>query len=327
MPEAESSARDSRGTAPTVVFIAGSGRSELPCSNALGATPGYVAIGEALDLPRRVAPADERCGCGEPFSQCPFWNAVGDRLGGWDADALAQMHQLQTQVARQRYLPRLLAGARRGAFAGRLDDYTSRYAALYYAVARNVAGCRTIVDASKWPSLALALHRGGVDVRVIHLVRDVRGVAHSLGGRVERPHTTGRTPPAPPSSCTPTRRRARRRDGWPPKPRSTRCAYPDAGDPDALRRLRRRPGRHRRHSHGRPRYAGPGPVAHRRHHGAPWPGPRAVRKPVAVPARRHRAAPGRPLAPTDEPARPRSHHGRRLPSGRASPAGCAAGRH
>jgi hypothetical protein len=47
------------------------------------------------------------------------------------------------------------------------------------------------VDASKWPAIALALHRGGVDVRVIHLVRDVRGVAHSLSkDDIERPHTT-----------------------------------------------------------------------------------------------------------------------------------------
>ena len=55
----------------------------------------------------------------------------------------------------------------------------------------DVSGCRYVVDASKWPALALALHRGGIDVRVVHLVRDVRGVAHSLGGRTERPHATG----------------------------------------------------------------------------------------------------------------------------------------
>jgi len=46
-----------------------------------------------------------------------------------------------------------------------------------------------VVDASKWPVQALALYRAGLDIRVIHLVRDVRGVAHSLGKRdVARPH-------------------------------------------------------------------------------------------------------------------------------------------
>jgi hypothetical protein len=51
------------------------------------------------------------------------------------------------------------------------------------------AGAACVVDASKWPVQALALARAGLDVRVIHLVRDVRGVAYSLGKReVSRPH-------------------------------------------------------------------------------------------------------------------------------------------
>ena len=45
-----------------------------------------------------------------------------------------------------------------------------------------------MVDASKWPVQALALARAGLDVRVVHLVRDVRGVAHSLSKQdVARP--------------------------------------------------------------------------------------------------------------------------------------------
>ena len=49
-----------------------------------------------------------------------------------------------------------------------------------------------MVDASKWPVQALALARAGLDVRVIHLVRDVRGVAYSLSkADVRRPHAVG----------------------------------------------------------------------------------------------------------------------------------------
>jgi glycosyltransferase involved in cell wall biosynthesis len=46
-----------------------------------------------------------------------------------------------------------------------------------------------VVDASKWPAQALALAQGGVDVRVIHLLRDPRGVAYSLAkSDISRPH-------------------------------------------------------------------------------------------------------------------------------------------
>ena len=37
-----------------------------------------------------------------------------------------------------------------------------------------------IVDAGQWRVQALALSRAGIDIRVAHLVRDVRGVAYSL---------------------------------------------------------------------------------------------------------------------------------------------------
>ena len=182
--------------APTVIYIAGSGRSgSTMLERMLGAVPGYVNVGELLDLPRKVAPNDELCGCGEAFHACPFWCAVGDRVpGGWDPAAMADLHTLQRAVARQRHLPRLL-GPGTGSFSAQVRTYAQRYADIYRAVGQ-VSGADYVVDASKWASQALALFRGGVDVRVIHLVRDVRGVTSSLARAVERPHTTGGAPEA-----------------------------------------------------------------------------------------------------------------------------------
>ena len=186
-------------TGPTVLFVAGSGRSgSTLLERTLGAVPGWVATGELLDLPRRVAPADERCGCGEPFSACPFWSAVAHPAGAalplaphtWDPAWLAETRRLQAGVARQRHLPTLLLPILPARVARELASYTGRVAALY-AAAASVAGADVVVDASKWPSLAWALHRGGLDVRVVHLVRDVRGVTHSLAKDVERPHDDG----------------------------------------------------------------------------------------------------------------------------------------
>jgi Sulfotransferase family len=176
---------------PTVVYIAGSGRSgSTLLERTLGEIPGFVNVGELIDLFRRVAPRGERCGCGQSFADCPFWAQVGqEAFGGWDTGRLAATHQLQRQIARQRHLPRLLAGrvAGRG-FRDAVAAYGAVYSRLYRAIAAT-AGARCVVDASKWPVQALALARAGLDVRVIHLVRDARGVAYSLGkADVARPH-------------------------------------------------------------------------------------------------------------------------------------------
>lgn len=180
-----------RSAQPTVIYLAGFGRSgSTLVERTLGALPGLVNVGELIDLFRRVAPQDERCGCGEAFRACPFWSAVGERaFGGWDAGLAERADRLQRQVARQRHLPRLVAfGVAGPGFRAAAGEYGAIYSRLYRAVAQQ-AGARYVVDASKWPAQALALARAGIDVRVINLVRDVRGVAHSLSKPdVSRPH-------------------------------------------------------------------------------------------------------------------------------------------
>lgn len=198
-----------RDTALPVLYIAGSGRSGTTLlERVVGTAPGYVPVGELIDLARRVAADDELCGCGQRFSECEFWVAVGRLLaagpatrwptssaqpvaGAWSADNLAQLSRLQHGLARQRHIPRLLLPRRPADLDRALAEYGARYRQLYAAVAE-VADAQVVVDASKWPSQALALFRGGVDVRVLHLVRDVRGVANSLSKEdVARPQAGG----------------------------------------------------------------------------------------------------------------------------------------
>ena len=178
---------------PTVVFIAGSGRSgSTLVERMLGEIPGFVNVGELIDLFRRVHAGDELCGCGERFSQCAFWREVGDRaFGGWTPEVVREIADLQSQVARQRHIPHLLSPVQRATFREARDRYQVSYRMLYQAIARTV-GARVIVDASKWPAQALALSRSPIDLRVIHVVRDLRGVAWSMNKRdLVRPHATG----------------------------------------------------------------------------------------------------------------------------------------
>ena len=163
-----------------VLYIVGVGRSgSTLLERVLGAVPGWVNAGELNAVFSRVATQDQRCGCGEPFSRCPFWLAVGDRAyGGW-RDVTERMARLQPRVVRQRFVPGMATGVARSTYLRELDEYLDTYQRLYAAIAA-VSGSDTVVDASKSTAQLFALRRiEGLDLRVANLVRDSRGVASS----------------------------------------------------------------------------------------------------------------------------------------------------
>ncbi len=179
-------------SAPTVVYIAGSGHSgSTLLERVLGEIPGFANVGELIDLFRRDASRAHRCGCGRHFADCAFWANVGKRtFGDWADARVADIHPLQRRVAQQRYLPHLVAMPATGrGFRADAARYGAWYTSLYHAIATE-ADATYVVDASKWPIQALALSRAGIDVRVIHLIRDVRGVAHSFTKRDRKPAAT-----------------------------------------------------------------------------------------------------------------------------------------
>ena len=186
-------APDPSGVPVRVLFLGGLGRSGTTIlERVLGELPGAVSAGELVHLWQRGVLDDERCGCGEAFSRCPFWTEVGARAyGGWDRAAAQRMIELHDRVDRTRHVPRValprLLGRRRAA----LEEYQRTFAALHHAIAA-VSGCPVVIDSSKHPSLAYCLAGApGVDLRVLHVVRDSRGVAYSWTKEVRRPESAG----------------------------------------------------------------------------------------------------------------------------------------
>ncbi len=145
----------------------------------LGALPGCTAVGELRHIWERGVLANRLCGCGRPFRDCPFWSEVGQAaFGGWDAvDAERQAARLMA-VGRQRHFPLVAAGAGSARFRAELRAYAELQARVYRAVSA-VSGDAAIVDSSKSPVYALTLLAAGLDVEVLHLVRDSRAVAYS----------------------------------------------------------------------------------------------------------------------------------------------------
>ncbi|QLQ38449.1 sulfotransferase family protein [Micromonospora robiginosa] len=174
---------------PRVLFVGGLGRSGSTLLELLLAQSADVcAVGEVVHLWERALGADERCGCGERFTACPFWRQVGEQaFGGWSAVDRDDVLALKDRVDRTRHIPRLAKGS---LAPDQLAD-VRRYADLYtriYRAALAVTGARVVVDSSKHASLAFALSwADDLDLRVLHLVRDSRAVAYSWGKQVRRP--------------------------------------------------------------------------------------------------------------------------------------------
>lgn len=182
---------------PTVLYIGGWGRSGstlLEC--VLAGSDRTVALGEVVWLWERGLVLDELCACGQPFHDCPFWTEVGRiAFGGWDRVDATRMATLKDAVDRQR---RMVQSARRTpgpAFRSQVREYAGHFQRVYRA-ASAVTGARVVIDSSKEIPTALALsHLDDLDLRVLHIVRDSRGVAYSWSKVVERPEAGGEPMP------------------------------------------------------------------------------------------------------------------------------------
>lgn len=173
----------------TVLYVGGMGRSgSTLLERAVAQFPNACGIGEAVFLWKRGLVDDDLCGCGEPFSRCPFWSAVGDRaFGGWDQVDPQRVAELRRRVDDVKFVPRLLFPLWMGGLRSEAEEYGSYYERLYEAV-REVSGCSVVVDSSKLTALAYILsHSPRISLRLLHMVRDPRAVAYAWTKRVRRP--------------------------------------------------------------------------------------------------------------------------------------------
>jgi hypothetical protein len=178
-----------------VLYIAGHGRSgSTLLEQILAQGEGLVAVGELRHVWARGVREDQLCGCQLPFSSCSFWGGVLDRaFGAGSVPDAATVLALQARVDRTRFIPSMLLPLAHRRFR----EAQLRYVELYVRLLRGVqehTGASTIVDSSKDPSLLYLLAAcPDVDLRVLHLVRDARAVAHSWSQYKRRPEITGHT--------------------------------------------------------------------------------------------------------------------------------------
>lgn len=180
----------------TVLYIGGYSRSgSTLLLRLLGEHRGFVAVGELFDLWERSYIQNQLCGCGKSFRECEFWTDVTVEAFGCQPREVPapELNQVRSQVQGYNKIPMLwrpefrFPGYQRG-----LREYAAVLDRVYAAI-RKVAGSTVIVDSSKVPQYAWVLAEAqGIELHVVHLVRDSRATAFSWQRQRLRPEITSR---------------------------------------------------------------------------------------------------------------------------------------
>jgi len=195
---------------PRILAIAGTGQNgaTLYCKM-LGELPDVVAVGEIGRLWEKGLVEDVECSCGQAFSSCVFWSAVGrEAFGGWERLDLVEARRLSARLTlgdrrlpHPFALPLILLPRFSRRFRRDLGAYAALLRRVYDAILA-VSGARVVVDSMKIPAhIFLLATRPEFDASFLQLVRDPRGVAYSntkkvarQGSRADKPMRTQRTP-------------------------------------------------------------------------------------------------------------------------------------
>jgi len=173
-----------------VLFVGGLGRSgSTLVEKLLNEIPGLFAVGETIHLWERGIRDNEKCSCGLAFDECPHWSEVGKlAFGGWDKVDLDRVIDLRWKVDRSRSFPQIIKAHRSGDASAEQTEYVNYLSAVLKASTEQAGNPEVLIESSKHLSTAALLSLDPtLDVRVLHLVRDPRGVAYSWTKKVKRP--------------------------------------------------------------------------------------------------------------------------------------------
>lgn len=165
-----------------VLYIAGWGRSGSTLfSSILGSVPGFFAGGELAFFWGAARLHDWHCSCREPLVSCPVWRDVLTRAFGrnaFDPAFIAAMHEGVMALLNKHRHGTAVFG--RQLKRGPSETETLRNIDRFYQSIHTTTGARVIIDSSKVPLYAKWLNElPGLDVYLLHLVRDPRAVCYS----------------------------------------------------------------------------------------------------------------------------------------------------
>ncbi|MEO0647553.1 MAG: sulfotransferase [Cyanobacteria bacterium J06650_10] len=178
-----------------VLYIAGFERSGSTILNrVLGQIEGFVAWGELRDIWEHGSVENRLCACGAPFNKCKAWSKIMDQafireLTAHPAEMVTLKQKNRTSLL---FKPLLLpfgpAGRsiEKSVFSRISTPYKQGLTQLYQTIQQKT-NSRVIVDSSKasWYGYILS-QLPDIDLYTVHIVRDPRGVCHSLQRRKQQ---------------------------------------------------------------------------------------------------------------------------------------------
>jgi hypothetical protein len=173
-----------------VLYVAGYERSGSTIfHNVLGQVGSLSAYGEVRQLWHRALLQNRPCGCGvEPLRDCPYWRRVFEEAFGGIENIDPKHEYVYRLRSRNRHFPLLLLPGGESAMKFRLNDYFNTVGQLYEALGK-VGDGEVVVDSSKSPTHAWLLDAvPNLNVYVVHLTRDPRGVLNSILKRKRNGH-------------------------------------------------------------------------------------------------------------------------------------------
>ena len=146
----------------------------------LGNQPGFLSLGElnnAMDAWNKNFP----CSCGLPVKQCKIWHNVGNICFPTDSgDEYYEISKNQKDIERQVSIIKHILGLYDPSMIHTYNSYNLHI----FKLLKESSSAKVIIDSSKSVGRALALLRNKkIDVQIIHLVRDPRGVYSSFQKR------------------------------------------------------------------------------------------------------------------------------------------------
>lgn len=165
-----------------VIYIAGVDRSgSTLLGRILGQHKDLFYAGEIRNIWERGFIENQLCGCTKPIKECDVWQEViSDFLNKNKDFDINKIREVLEKICRIRFLPYLVLSKKFGIKNQNVQLISHTVYSLYKSI-YDIVNPRYIIDSSKRAPFAfiLSMH-SEIDIYMLHITRDVRGVAYSL---------------------------------------------------------------------------------------------------------------------------------------------------
>lgn len=160
-----------------IIYLMGAGRSGTTIlASLLGASKDILTIGEMHQFLEHIV-YDKNCSCGKSLEKCEFWTTIVSDYYEKDISELKKMDDYMVAIESHSKIPL--------SFFKSNDEHV-KFHEDFYARITKLKPSKYYLDSAKFISRVLQLRKSDkLNVKIIYLVRDVRGVINSFAKNVQ----------------------------------------------------------------------------------------------------------------------------------------------